>query len=296
MKERTIRSEVEKLRELKLLNTDNMGMYVTGDGKELLDQLSDIYQSIRGIPNLRKKLQDILQIKSIIIVPGDSGTNDLVLQEMGRSASRNLIESLEGNDIVGVTGGSTMAAFSDQVTSDTTFPKVTVIPARGGLGKELMSQANSVAAKVGKGLGAMYRLLYIPDGLEKEALEVLQSNDEIRQSLQLIDEMRILVFGIGRADVLASRRSLSEERISHLMGNGAVAEAFGHYFDIEGNDLWEYKTVGLSLETYKEIPQVIGVAGGADKAEAIIAISSIRKDITLIVDEAVGNRIVEILN
>lgn len=296
MKERTIRSEVEKLRELKLLNTDNMGMYVTDDGKELLNQLSDIYQSIRGIPNLRKKLQDILQIKSIVIVPGDSGTNDLVLQEMGRSASRNLIESLEEYDIIGVTGGSTMAAVSDQVTSETTFPNVTVIPARGGLGKELMSQANSVAAKVGKSLGAMYRLLHIPDGLEKEALEVLQSNDEIRQSLQLINEMRILVFGIGRADVLASRRSLSEERINHLMENGAVAEAFGHYFDIKGHDIWEYKTVGLSLDTYKMIPQVIGVAGGADKAEAIIAISSIRKDITLIIDEAVGNRIVEILN
>jgi len=63
-----------------------------------------------------------------------------------------------------------------------------------------------------------------------------------------------------------------------------------------GNDIWEYKTVGLSLETYKEIPQVIGVAGGADKAEAIIAIASIRKDITLIIDEEVGNKIIKILN
>lgn len=296
LKERTIRSEVEKLRELKLLNTDNMGMYVTDDGKDLLGQLNDIYQSIRGIPDLRKRLQEILGIRSIIIVPGDSQSNDLVLQEMGRSASRYLVEILKEDDVVGVTGGSTMAAVSDQVTSDRKFPKATVVPARGGLGKELMTQANSVAAKIGKSLGAMYRLLYIPDSLEKEALQVIQSNDEIRQSLQLIERMRILVFGIGRADILAKRRNLSGERIEHLMENGAVAEAFGHYFDIHGNDIWEYKTVGLSLETYKEIPQVIGVAGGADKAEAIIAIASIRKDITLIIDEAVGNKIIKILN
>ncbi|MGM0396603.1 MAG: sugar-binding transcriptional regulator [Bacillota bacterium] len=296
LKERTVRSEVEKLKELKLLNADNMGMYVTDDGKYLLLQLGDIYQSIRGIPNLRKKLQDSLGIENVIVVPGDSGENDLILQEMGRTASRYLIESLKDDDIVGVTGGSTMAAVSDQVKSDKAFPGVTVIPARGGLGKELMTQANSVAAKIGKSLGAMYRMLYIPDNLDQEALEIVQGNDDIRQSLQMIEEMRILIFGIGRADVMAGRRNLSEERIGYLMDNGAVAEAFGHYFDIKGKDIWEYKTVGLSLERYRDIPQVIGVAGGVDKAEAIIAIASIRKNFTLILDEAVGNRIIKIIN
>lgn len=295
-RERTVRSEVDKLRELKLLNSDNMGMYVTDMGRDLLTQLEYVYSDIRGVPDLRRKLQKTLGIQNILLVPGDSGSSSSVLQEMGRSAGKHLIECLRENDIVGVTGGSTMAAVSDQIESDKDYDSVTVIPARGGLGKELMTQANSVAAKVGKSLGAMYRLLYIPDSLEQEALEVMLGNDEIRESIDLINKMRILVFGIGRADVMAGRRSLPKERMDFLKGHGAVAEAFGHYFDIKGNDIWEYKTVGLSLETYKEIPEVIGVAGGEDKAEAIIAIASIRKDITLVMDEAVGNKILNIIN
>ena len=91
--------------------------------------------------------------------------------------------------------------------------------------------------------------------------------------------MDTLVFGMGRADVMASRRNLSQEKIDDIINKGAVAEAFGHYFDINGEEIWEYKTIGLSLDKYKSLQNVIGVAGGEDKAEAIIAIATIRNDI-----------------
>ena len=77
--------------------------------------------------------------------------------------------------------------------------------------------------------------------------------------------MDILIFGMGRADTMARRRQLSEEKVSQLLEKGAVGEAFGHYFDINGNDIWESLTVGLSLEGYSKIDRVIGVAGGEDR-------------------------------
>ena len=58
---------------------------------------------------------------------------------------------------------------------------------------------------------------------------------EVREVIQLFDKMNILLFGIGRADVMAKRRRLSQEQIDRLLDKGAVAEAFGHYFDIEWN-------------------------------------------------------------
>src|SRR5690606_5331766 len=118
---------------------------------------------------------------------------------------------------------------------------------RGGLGTDIYTQSNSIAAKIGQALGASYKLLYIPDSLGEEALKLALGNEEIKESLNLINNMGLLIFGIGRADTMAKRRALSEDRFNELMNDGAVAEAFGHYFDIKGKDIWEYKTVGLSL-------------------------------------------------
>lgn len=296
LRERTVRYEVEKLKELKLLTIDNMGMYITNEAKKLLKELEEPYYNIRGIEELTKSLQKKLQIAKIIVIPGDSEKNKDVLLEMGQAASKILINSLKENDIVGVTGGSTMACVSETIFSDKNYSNITIIPARGGLGTEMTDQANSVAANIGKNLGADYRMLHIPDGLDQKALKAVSTNPEIKEVLQMIEQMNTLLFGIGRADVLARRRRLPECKIKSLLEEGAVAEAFGHYFKIDGQDIWEYKTVGISLENYKKLKTVIGVAGGKNKAQAIIAVSSIRKDIILVVDESVSLKILELLN
>ncbi len=108
--------------------------------------------------------------------------------------------------------------------------------------------------------------------------------------MELIDNMNILVFGIGRADIMAERRSLPREIIKDIIHRGAVAEAFGHYFDIEGKEIWESQTVGISLDTFQRIDNVIGVAGGEGKAEAIIAITSLRENMTIITDEGAAKK------
>jgi Transcriptional regulator, contains sigma factor-related N-terminal domain len=58
--------------------------------------------------------------------------------------------------------------------------------------------------------------------------------------------------------------------------------------------VWKSRTVGISLEIFKNIDIAIGVAGGEKKAEAIIAVTSLRKDITLVTDEAAANKIINI--
>ena len=293
--ERIIRNEVNILKDQGLLSIEIMGMYVTKEGKALIDELQETYKCLKGVIDLQDKLERLLGVEKVIIVPGNSNENELVLKEMGKITSSTIKALLQDKDIVGITGGNTMAAVAEEMVEVDKPNDVLVIPARGGLGRELETQANSIAAKIGKKLGGSYRLLNVPDTLDKEALEIIIKNNEIKESIDLINNISILVFGIGRADTMAHRRNLSQDRIDSFIKLGAVSEAFGHYFDINGKELWEYKTIGLSLDKFKEIKNVIGVAGGSEKAESIMAITSVRKDITLVTDESAARRILELV-
>lgn len=295
-KERTIRDEVSLLKNQGLLNVDLMGMYITEEGKKTLESLHSIYSSLKGIPKLEESLEKLLGIRKVIIVPGNSTENSMVLRDMGKITSTVLKTIIQPKDIIGITGGSTMAAVADGAISDSKIRDITVIPARGGLGREVETQSNSIAAKLGQQLGGSYRLLYVPDGLEEKALELMLKNEEIKESMDMINNMNTLIFGIGRADTMAKRRNLSQERIDELIGSGAVAEALGHYFDIQGKEIWEYKTIGLTLDKFKLLKNVIGVAGGEEKAEAIIAIATLNQNMNIITDESAARKILEIVN
>lgn len=293
--ERIIRSDVNILSQQGLLKIDPMGMYITDEGKRSLKELQIVYNHLKGILELQNSIHEMLGLKNIIIIPGDYNENELVIKEMGKITSDRIKNLVKDNMVIGITGGGTMASVANEMPYLDKPRDVMVIPARGGLGSELETQANAIAATMGRKLGGSYKLLNVPDTLEEDVLDMIIKNDDIKRSIDLINNINILVFGIGRADTMASRRNLSKEKIDYLMEAGAVSEAFGHYFDIDGNEIWEYKTIGLSLDKFKDTPHVIGVAGGEEKAEAIISVSSIRKDITIITDEGCARKMLTLI-
>lgn len=294
LKERDVRDQIEILRKQSLLEVDNMGMNITQAGKKSLKDLNNIYNYIKGIPQLEEELRQALNIENVIIVPENSTESNIIIKEMGNITFERLKDNLKNGDIIGITGGSTMAKVAEMGLSDNIKRDIVVVPARGGLGKDLNTQSNSIAAKLAEALGGSYRLLYIPDNLEEEAMEQMLKNKEINELVNLIENMNTLLFGIGRADTMAKRRNLSQKKIDSLLDKGSVAEAFGHFFNIEGKEIWEYKTIGLSLKRFKSLGKLIGVAGGEEKAEAIMAISSLNANMTLVTDESCAKRILKI--
>lgn len=293
MGERTVRTEVNILKEQGLLTIEPMGMYVTEEGKNLLEDLKEVIHKLKGLSKLEKRLEKLLKVEKVLIVPGDSDKNRLVIKDIGKAAAYHLKKIVKASNIIGITGGSTMAQVANEMPKVKSKDNILVLPARGGLGKEVETQANSIAAKLANKLGGSYRLLHAPDSIEKETLEVLLKVGEVKETLELIRRMDILVFGIGRADVMAERRKLSDKNINYIMRKGAVSEAFGHYFDTKGKQVWESMTVGISLEDFKKVNHAIGVAGGEAKAEAILSVTTLRENMTIVTDEAAAKKILK---
>ncbi|MFD0957944.1 sugar-binding transcriptional regulator [Paenibacillus chungangensis] len=293
MTERVLRAEIDFLKEQGLLDIHSAGMRISEAGKELLEQLEPLYKSLFGLSSLEKELQNAFGLSRVIVVAGDSDHSLQTKRELGRAACQVLRETVRQGDVVAVTGGTTIAQVANQLVLSASAKDVWFVPARGGLGESLDYQANTLASTMAKRTGGHYRLLHVPDFLGEEAYSSIMGEPNIREIVDVIRSSRIVVHGIGDAKVMARRRRLKETDVAAMTEEGALAEAFGYYFDQNGAVVHKMQTVGLRLEDIVNTEVVIGVAGGKSKADAIASIMRFGHNDVLITDEAAATAIVE---
>lgn len=291
--ERIVRTEVNFLKDQNLINVSTPGMYITAEGEELLEKLKDFIHELRGLSEIEFILEKRLGLKKVIIVPGDIEENKIISSELGRVASIYLKSILIEGSIIALTGGSTIKEVVDSFTKITTVQNVLIVPARGGMGRNVEVQANTLVANLANKIGANYKLLHVPDNLSNNALSTILNEKDIREVIDTIHSSDILIYGIGRAEEMGRRRGLTSEEIDNLIEQGAVGEAFGCYFNRKGEFLYSTPTIGVGREDIKKIKNLIAVAGGRNKAEAIIAIE-INSNGTLITDEGAAREILKI--
>ncbi len=285
LSERIIRSEVDFLKEEGLVEINPSGMEITAAGLEILDLLGDHISEIRGLSEIENRLRVALGIKDIVIVPTSTDSDPNALKELGRAASRYFLKLVKPDSIVGITGGYTMYEFSEQMPRKD-YSDMMIVPARGGLGEVLEIQSNTIVAHLASRLNANYKLLQIPDSINKDIMERIYNDPQIKSVYHFIERIDCLVFGIGNAHDMSLRRNIKQEQWDVIKRAGAVAESFGHYFNIDGEIVFETGTVGIRPDQYKRMNRIIGVAGGEGKADAILAISKINKNLVLITDES----------
>ncbi|MHA7965382.1 sugar-binding transcriptional regulator [Paenibacillus sp. CAU 1782] len=295
MTERMLRAETEFLKEQGLLEIHPAGMVISEAGKMALEALEPMYKSLFGLSELGEKIKRHYGLKQVSVVPGDSEASIVSKRELGKAACHVLRGELRANDVVAITGGTTMAQVANQLTTGTAMKDVWFVPARGGLGESLDYQANTLASTMAKRIGGQYRMLHVPDHLGEEAFASLMQEPNIREIVDVIRSARIVVHGIGDAMVMARRRKLEQGAVREMTAEGALAEAFGFYFDRSGSVVHKMQTVGLRLEDIANTEVVIAVAGGKTKGEAIAAIMRFGQDDVLVTDEAAALEIVELI-
>ncbi|KXG76653.1 Central glycolytic genes regulator [Fervidicola ferrireducens] len=294
LSERPLRTEVKRLEELGLLEIEPKGMRVSREGEALINRLENFVYFLKGLNFIADRIKEKFGCEDVLITPGDSDVDETVKSLMGKEAASYLRSFLKNGDIVAVTGGTTMAQVPKGMPRLEGYEDVVVVAARGGLGEKVEIQANTIAAELAERLGARYRLLYVPDNLGPEAMESITSEPRIKEVLSLIKRADVVIHGIGRAEEMARRRGLDESVIKKILKNGAVAEAFGYYFDSEGRVVFTTTSAGLSVNDLKNVRKVISVAGGAKKAPAIRAFLKYHCPTALITDEGAARKLIEL--
>lgn len=294
--EREARKETELLREQGLIIASRSGMRISELGMEVLEVLKPLFYEWSGITNLEKQLTRILGIQNVIIVDGNMDEVPSIKFLLGLEAAKYLESVASQSKIVAVTGGSTLAAIADSLTPSENLAGLKFIAARGGMGVDMRLQANTIAATFASNTDNTYRTLYLPENLSEPAYRALSEEPIVKEMIDLYDHTDVVIHGIGSALEMAIRRESTEEEQHSLVEKGAVSEAFGYYFDEEGNVVQRIRTVGIQLEQVNRCQSIIAVAGGKNKAKAILSyFKHGAKQSVLITDSAAATEMIHLL-
>ncbi len=249
---------------------------------------------IKNIKDLEKILKNKLGLTEVVIVAGDATKDEHGYANLGKKSANIMLEKIRDNDIIGIAGGTTMALVANQMKKTSIYENLIIVPARGALNEELELQANTVAFNLAQKLNASYKMLHIPDDLNEYELQAVKKNDTIKDVLECIDNLDILVFGLGSARDMATRRKANIDTLNAINEKELIAETFGYFFDKNGSMKLQMNSVGITIDKIKNVEHSIAVAVGEEKAEVIMAFSNFYKNFTLVTDETTANRILNI--
>lgn len=290
--ERVVRAEVDLLKSRGALQTTAAGIYLTAYGEEMLRDFAELVPWLYNTQMLAETLQKRFGLREVIIVPGDSAADQLTKDDLGRAGAEYLRRILYPGCILAVTGGTTLAGVASMMREGIDAKDICVVPARGGLGEDVETQAGNIAAKIAQAIGAQYRLLHIPDNLEASTAEALKKDIHISEVIKTIKSASILIHGIGPATEMAQKRGLSPAEFRYLQLHNARGEALRYYFDEDGQIIFEIPGIGIERADFNHIETKVAVAGGSNKAAAIEAVLRSGQENVLITDEGAAQRII----
>jgi central glycolytic genes regulator len=292
--ERVLRKDVDAMKEQGLITTASSGMSITENGLLAFTSFEEIVKEQSGIFGLEKKIKDKLNVSEVKIVEGNSDEDKDVKHRLGLVAANTLLASLKSENIIAVTGGTTLGSVSQMLKPDPKAREMVFVPARGGLGERVEYEANTICSKMGNVTNSEYHMLHVPEEVSNQTYDMLINERHVKEILSLIKSSTIVVHGIGDAKIMASRRKTSKDVVLKLEEERAVGEAFGYYFDKQGNVIHRINTIGLQLSDLNENKKIITVAGGSSKAAAIQAYIKMGYTDVLIIDEGAAKKLLSL--
>lgn len=208
----------------------------------------------------------------VVTAPDEPEAN--LRHHLGQVAADLLSEKLTANDVLGIGWGRTLYAMADLVHH---LPPCAVVQMTGSVGS-VSNHATELVRRVSEVSGGPAYPIYAPLLVsDAETAEALRAEPPIAEALLRYSRVTVAVVAVGSWDPPNSelRNSVEAGTRAELMRAGVVAEVCSTLLDRDGNpvssDLGP-RTIAVSGERLRAIPEVIAVAGGRSKAAAVRAV------------------------
>jgi DNA-binding transcriptional regulator LsrR (DeoR family) len=256
---------------------------------------------IADVGELDAELSDALvqryNLRHAVVVAGPDLPMRDVTEALGQAAAALLEEILVDGQTLAVAWGRTLAATAQAITS---LPRIDVVQAIGSLVGEEYSQSSVdlVHRIAALSRGTAYPL-YMPMWMEDSALvERLRSEPNVARVLARYARIDVLVSGIGSWNPPNSAlfSTFPEQWQTQAERGGTRADLCTILIDEAGAPVATNladNVLGLSAAQLRAIPNVMGVAGGIEKVDALRAVLRGGWLTTLVTDAGAARRLVK---
>lgn len=222
---------------------------------------------------LETRMEKTFGLREAIVT--DSGGD--ALTEIGRAGASCLQRVLRDGDTIGLSWGSTLYSIVNQMIP-LRVSGLKVVQLVGGVNPQSNRvQPSELAMRLALVCGCSAELLYSPaKASSPEVREGLLSDPSIGKAIRLGRTANVALVGIGALSQQAELfRSgfVSTEHLQSLRESGAVGDVCMRFFDCYGNETQNpvsELTMSISMDDLKKIKNVICVATGREKVEAIL--------------------------
>lgn len=241
-----------------------------------------------GVMQQSQALMDKYHLKDVFLIPEISSSETHPNESIARAGAMYIADRLGDDACISVGYGDTLSRTINHLATMVQSP-VTCISLTGGVSNYLPNTRSNVFNA---------KLYLMPAPLlasSQEMARLMREESSVSEIVRMTDLSSFTLVGIGalgeNATVFHSGL-LGPTDMFFLKMNHAVGDVLGHFIDKDGNLIHtpiEDRLIATPLERLKEMSNVIGLAAGPEKIEAIRAVLRGGYLDILITDEATAN-------
>lgn len=241
-----------------------------------------------GMVEQSQRLINQYHLKDVFLIPEVDQDEAHPNESIARAGAMYIADRLGENACVSVGYGDTLSRTINHLATMVQNP-VTCISLTGGVSNYLPNTRSNVFNA---------RLYLMPAPLlasSPEMAAAMREESSVSEIIRMTDLSSFTLVGIGALGENATifhSGLLSPTDMFFLKMNHAVGDVLGHFIDKDGQLIHtpiEDRLISTPLEHIREMSNVIGLAAGADKIEAIRAVLRGGYLDILITDEATAN-------
>ena len=230
----------------------------------------------RTVPSLSQDLKSQFKLQQAIVLSASCDSYSELIGTLGRQAARVVEHQLQDGLTLGISLGMAVASTVRHVHIAKPM-HVKVVRLQGASDDELI-EGTDLAQTLASQLGNDATIIPSPWLMKNaQATKLIMQEPSIMEALKAAEKADLALVGIGSTNPSVStilrNELITVDELKNLQSSGAVGEICGKYFDLNGNILdveFNQRTISIDIKKLAGFKTVIGVAGCADKAKAIL--------------------------
>ncbi len=225
--------------------------------------------------SLAQAMQDHFGLTDCLVIPSEGGDSPLI-DRLGSAAAQVLSRLARSADTIAVTWGRTVLAMASRVDR-AGLQDLRVVQATGGTTAKIPWTPEACATRLAESMGARCIPISAPAIVSSPDMRALLLREPVvAEQMAVLAQANRIVLGISslRPESTIHSSGFFDDVAMHAHYHAAVGSIAGRLIDAQGQPVdgpLEGRTIGIDLGGLRSVPCRIGVAGGMDKVQAILA-------------------------